>query len=71
MEKQNNFIVGSQNYRLLKRFGDGPITNAEMVRVLKIFRYSSRIHDLRQHGYEIIRHEVPDKPGLNVYQLVE
>lgn len=70
MIKPNRFEQGSQNYRLLQRFQEGPLTNADMVRKLRIFRYSSRIHDLRQHGYEIIRHEVPDKPGLHVYQMV-
>lgn len=70
MEKTNPFRLASQNYRLLERFYAGPITNAEMVRRLKIFRYSSRIHDLRQHGYQIIRTAVPDKPGLHVYQMV-
>jgi hypothetical protein len=71
MERLNKFVIGSQNYRLLERFYDGPITNADMVRRLKIFRYSSRIHDLRRHGYQIIRHAVPDRPGLHVYQLVK
>jgi hypothetical protein len=63
------FKDGSQNDRLLKRLQEGPCSNAEMVRKLRIFRYSGRIYNIRQAGHKVETSPVPEKPGLVVYRL--
>jgi hypothetical protein len=62
------FRSGSQNDSLLERLKEGPITNSEMIRKMCIFKYTSRISDLRKAGHNVVCTDLGD--GLNSYELI-
>jgi len=63
----NPFQPGSQNDRLLRELRRGPVTNSDMIRDLKIFKYTSRVSDLRARGFDVRCTEMDN--GLCVYRL--
>jgi hypothetical protein len=54
-----------QSAEILKRLRQGPATNAELNRIC--YRYSARIHDLRQSGYRISGKRI--EGGLWLFRL--
>jgi len=72
------FRAGSQNDSLLERLKEGPVTNSFMIRSMCIFKYTSRISDIRKYGkrlrvegkkgFDIICYDLGD--GLSQYVLV-
>lgn len=59
-------LVG-QNATILAMLQEGPKTNRELAEVS--LKYTSRISDLRQHGYTIVNERLDE--GLTLYKLVQ
>ncbi len=70
----NPFKFGTQNYRILSRLRQGPVTNVEMYdpKKMNIPRYGGRIYDinnaLKPWGFEVEQTTV--HKGLREYRLV-
>jgi len=58
-----------QNGAILARLRQGPATNDELSRLAR--KYTSRISDLRQAGYDVRVIEHDRKSGLSLYRLFE
>ena len=58
---------GSQNYRILERLKRGTILNVELYQDMNIPKYSSRISELREAGYQVDARQIKD--GLWEYSL--
>jgi hypothetical protein len=67
---ENPYRPYSQNWYILEALQQGKVTNTDLVtgRVgRKIYKYSSRIAELRSAGFPVIAHHLHD--GLWEYQL--
>ena len=60
--------VRGQCLRILERLERGPTTNSEMIEVMHVYKYTSRISDLRELGYII--ECTPLHDGVHEYRLV-
>ena len=58
--------LAGQNKQILERLKRGPATNRELNEI--VFRYSARIFELREVGYNITTTQV--KAGLWRYELI-
>jgi hypothetical protein len=68
----NPFRPGTQNHRIYEAMRRRPVTNAEMVRVMGIFKYTSRISSVRRYleGFGMTVLATPmNKEGLYSYQM--
>ena len=67
------FKQGSQNFLLLGKLFDGPITNDRIVRNLHIIKYTGRISEVleavRPYLMDIEAQRMPGTSGQWVYQL--
>ena len=57
----------SQKERILARLRKGPASNRELNDIA--FRYSARIAELRDEGFDIRWSAVKGRPGLIIYSL--
>jgi len=67
----NRFKKGSQSWRIYERLKNGPVTNSEIIRELRIFNSTGRCSEirafLRDHGLDLIARPLGD--GLWQYRL--
>lgn len=59
--------LSGQNQAILERLRRGPATNDELARIAR--KYTSRISDLRAHGYDVRMVEHDHATGITRYQL--
>ena len=60
--------LGRQQWAILERLRRGPATNTELSQIAQ--RFSARIGELRDAGYNIQRTYDDDRRGVYVYELV-
>ena len=60
--------LGRQQWAILERLRRGPTTNTELSQIAQ--RFSARIGELRDAGYNIQRTYDDDRRGVYVYELV-
>ena len=61
--------LGRQQRAILERLRRGPATNTELSQIAQ--RFSARIGELRDAGYDIRRTHDDHERGVYVYELVE
>ncbi len=71
-ELTNPFPMGTQNHALLERLRSGPVKNYEIVRDLRILKYTGRLSDvrkgLRRQGLDLVERKIHD--FVHEYRIV-
>ena len=64
----NPFKPGTQLFRLFEALEKGPVTNREIITDLNIFKYTGRLSEIRQAGFEVAARKL--NGGLWQYKLI-